>query len=202
MNWLKQLSQTKKILLGLFTFVAIGAAGSHGTHSNSTSGASPTPATKAPLSKSDVKPQPSITTALTTETQDIPFVSTTVDDSSLAQGTSKVTTAGVNGVKTITYEITSSDGVQTAKKQVKEEVTTQPVNQVTSNGTYVAPTPSPQPSCPNGTYVNSVGNTVCSPYQSSSAPAGATARCVDGTYSFSQSHSGTCSHHGGVAEWL
>ena len=35
-----------------------------------------------------------------------------------------------------------------------------------------------------------------------SAPPGATARCNDGSYSFSQTHSGTCSHHGGVAVWL
>jgi hypothetical protein len=34
------------------------------------------------------------------------------------------------------------------------------------------------------------------------APPGATARCGDGTYSFSATHSGTCSHHGGVAVWL
>jgi hypothetical protein len=34
------------------------------------------------------------------------------------------------------------------------------------------------------------------------APPGATARCSDGTYSFSQHRSGTCSHHGGVAAWL
>lgn len=34
------------------------------------------------------------------------------------------------------------------------------------------------------------------------APAGATARCRDATYSFSVHHSGTCSHHGGVAVWL
>ena len=33
-------------------------------------------------------------------------------------------------------------------------------------------------------------------------PPGATAKCRDGTYSFSQHHSGTCSHHGGVAAWL
>jgi|SRR5581483_399596 len=33
-------------------------------------------------------------------------------------------------------------------------------------------------------------------------PPGATARCRDGTFSFSQHHSGTCSHHGGVAQWL
>ena len=64
------------------------------------------------------------------------------------------------------------------------------------------PTPAPQPTCTNGTYVNSAGNTVCSPETTPSAPAGATAQCVDGTYSFSQSRSGTCSHHGGVASWL
>jgi hypothetical protein len=34
------------------------------------------------------------------------------------------------------------------------------------------------------------------------APTGATAKCKDGTYSKSQHHSGTCSKHGGVAEWL
>lgn len=33
-------------------------------------------------------------------------------------------------------------------------------------------------------------------------PPGATARCVDGTYSYSQHRSGTCSHHGVVAQWL
>ena len=36
----------------------------------------------------------------------------------------------------------------------------------------------------------------------SAPPPGATALCRDGTYSFSQTHSGTCSHHGGVARWL
>jgi hypothetical protein len=35
-----------------------------------------------------------------------------------------------------------------------------------------------------------------------SAPAGATARCRDGSYSYSATRSGTCSHHGGVAQWL
>jgi hypothetical protein len=34
------------------------------------------------------------------------------------------------------------------------------------------------------------------------SPAGASARCRDGTYSYSRSRRGTCSHHGGVAVWL
>jgi hypothetical protein len=37
---------------------------------------------------------------------------------------------------------------------------------------------------------------------SNTDPTGATAKCKDGTYSKSQHHSGTCSRHGGVAEWL
>lgn len=39
-------------------------------------------------------------------------------------------------------------------------------------------------------------------FRDGSPPPGATAKCRDGTYSFSQHHSGTCSHHGGVAQWL
>jgi Protein of unknown function (DUF3761) len=53
-----------------------------------------------------------------------------------------------------------------------------------------------------GTYVNSKGETVKRPESCSSAPEGATAQCRDGSYSFSRSHRGTCSHHGGVAKWL
>ncbi|WP_233411895.1 DUF3761 domain-containing protein [Paraburkholderia kururiensis] len=54
------------------------------------------------------------------------------------------------------------------------------------------------------TYRNRDGATVHSPAHSLSgkAPEGATARCRDGTYSFSRRRSGTCSRHGGVASWL
>ena len=34
------------------------------------------------------------------------------------------------------------------------------------------------------------------------APAGASAQCRDGSYSYSRSRRGTCSHHGGVAVWF
>ncbi len=33
-------------------------------------------------------------------------------------------------------------------------------------------------------------------------PTGATAKCKDGTFSHAQHHTGACSRHGGVAEWL
>lgn len=52
-------------------------------------------------------------------------------------------------------------------------------------------------------YSNVNGDTVHSPSTSSNGvPAGATAECRDGTYSFSLHHSGSCSHHGGVSSWL
>jgi hypothetical protein len=43
---------------------------------------------------------------------------------------------------------------------------------------------------------------VAIPALAASPPPGATALCRDGTYSYSLHHSGSCSHHGGVAAWL
>ena len=57
-------------------------------------------------------------------------------------------------------------------------------------------------SCGSDFYVNVDGKCVHRPEQADRPPAGATAKCNDGTYSFSLHHQGTCSHHGGVAAWL
>jgi hypothetical protein len=48
------------------------------------------------------------------------------------------------------------------------------------------------------------GHAVHSPAKSTNdqIPAGASAMCRDGTYSFSKHRRGTCSHHGGVGAWL
>jgi hypothetical protein len=53
-------------------------------------------------------------------------------------------------------------------------------------------------------YTNKSGHEVHSPAHTKDGgkPKGATAQCGDGTYSFSEHHRGTCSHHGGVASWL
>lgn len=51
-------------------------------------------------------------------------------------------------------------------------------------------------------YTNSQGERVQSPTYYKTVPAGATAECRDGTYSFSRNRRGTCSHHGGVKRWL
>ncbi len=55
-----------------------------------------------------------------------------------------------------------------------------------------------------GHYLNKDGQELHSPAHTKTgkAPKGATALCRDNTYSFSQHHRGTCSHHGGVAKWI
>jgi hypothetical protein len=74
----------------------------------------------------------------------------------------------------------------------------------------LAPSPTPQAAAPATTsgpcsadyYRNSNGVCVHRPMkrQDSGVPQGATAQCRDGSYSFSQHRSGTCSHHGGVSK--
>jgi hypothetical protein len=95
---------------------------------------------------------------------------------------------------------------QTAAPTKSNTYTAPPTQQPTNTYTETKPTQTePAPNLSNDNYyTNTAGNTVHSPAYSNtgSIPAGASARCRDSTYSFSQSRRGTCSHHGGVAEWL
>jgi hypothetical protein len=75
-----------------------------------------------------------------------------------------------------------------------------PAPSPTPKATAPATTPGP---CAADYYRNSNGVCVHRPVKTQgSVPQGATAQCRDGSYSFSQHRSGTCSHHGGVAKWL
>ena len=69
---------------------------------------------------------------------------------------------------------------------------------------YLSSDPTPVVQRPGRGYVNSRGEWVASPTRTpnDTPPPGASARRRDGTYRFSRSRSGTCSHHGGVAQWL
>ena len=64
---------------------------------------------------------------------------------------------------------------------------------------------SPFLTCGGGSYQNSDGNCVSdptAPIPDANVPCSATAICRDGDDSYSQHHSGTCSGHGGVSQWL
>jgi hypothetical protein len=61
----------------------------------------------------------------------------------------------------------------------------------------------PTTSRPSSTcYRNVNGDCVPQPSASNSVPDRATAKCRDGTYSFSSHRGGSCAGHGGVAAWL
>lgn len=139
---------------------------------------------------------PKITTKTEQTTQSIPFASQAQDDSTLGKGQSQTIQQGVAGTETLVYQVTYTNGAETNRKLVSQRTTTQPVPEIVHNGTYVAPPATV--SCTSG-YINVDGNCVHSP---SSDLTGATAQCNDGSYSYSQNHRGTCSHHGGVARWL
>lgn len=165
-------------------------------------------------------PSPTPKVEVKTETKDEPVSFETKEEqtNTLSKGKTQVKQEGKDGKKVITFEVTYTDGKETSRKQTKEEVTEQSQTKIILVGTYVVPAKdnssyvapenngsSPDnkvisgPSCPDGYYKNVDGNCVASPGSDSS---GATAKCRDGSYSYSQHRQGTCSGHGGVAQWL
>ena len=75
----------------------------------------------------------------------IPFESTEQNDGSIPAGEKRVSTAGVVGERTVTYNVRYTKGKETARTETKNEITKAPVTQVTLNGTYVKPAPAPAP---------------------------------------------------------
>lgn len=202
--WFSNLSKggkaTVAAITGVLLFGAIGAMAQPAETPKPAASQATITETAKPEVKPTPKPQSKVEKKNEEKREVARYTSSTVNDATLAQGTTQMRNKGVDGVRTIVFEVTYTDGVETARQEVGSTITTAPANEVIAIGTMVPQTS--QSNCPDGTYVNSAGNVVCSPYQSSSAPAGATAKCRDGTYSFSQSRRGTCSSHGGVAEWL
>lgn len=121
----------------------------------------------------EASPSPSLTRAPVVKTEDVvvtetvPFEAATVDDPTLAAGTAQVTVAGVAGIRTITYRVTTTDGRETKRTVVSAVITTAPVTQVTSNGTYVETAPAaPVPFADAGNGCDSNYSGACVPIAS------------------------------------
>lgn len=106
---------------------------------------------------------------------------------------------------------TKSEQRASAERADARRATEAAVAAVPTEVPYVAPTEVPYvPPADTGTYVGNDGCTyqnvdgvqVSCPVYADTPPAGATAKCNDGAWSFSQNRRGTCSGHGGVAYWL
>jgi hypothetical protein len=103
--------------------------------------ATPTPSramTPSSAVRTTTKAPPTAEKRTITKSRAIPFETRRVNDPSLTQGTTKVRTRGVEGVKTITYEVTFTNGIQTGEKPIREVVTSEPVTQVIAVGTKQA----------------------------------------------------------------
>ena len=70
-----------------------------------------------------------------TTTEEIPYASRTETNADLAEGTRNVKQAGVKGIKTITWDITLTDGKETARTKKSEKVTKEPVEEIIEVGT-------------------------------------------------------------------
>ncbi len=137
-----------------------------------------------------------------TKTEKIPFQTIKKDDDTLEVGKTKIIQSGVDGTKEFVYEVTYTDEIETKRELISEETKKEAVDKIVASGTKKITSTSSSSlavSCGEDYYKNVDGNCVHRP---SSEPAGASAKCKDGTYSYSQHRSGTCSSHGGVAEWL
>jgi hypothetical protein len=119
------------------------AAAVPATEAADSAGASPdpsvtSPAAAAPSAGPAASHTPVVQTTTVAQTEAIPFTTKRVNDASLPKGTEKVKKEGANGVRTLTYQVTLTDGVQTAKKLVSQKVTKAPVTRVVAVGTKQA----------------------------------------------------------------
>ncbi|PTA43571.1 hypothetical protein C8054_25045 [Micromonospora sp. RP3T] len=74
-------------------------------------------------------------TLTVTATEQVPYQTKKVKDSSMPKGVTKLRTRGVEGTKKLTYQVTVIDGIETARKVVKTQITTKPVTEVVAVGT-------------------------------------------------------------------
>ena len=79
-----------------------------------------------------------VTTKEVSKTEEVAFQTKEVTNSELPEGTRVVKTAGKNGVRTIVYTVTYTDGVETGREVKSNTITTPAVDEVVEIGTKKA----------------------------------------------------------------
>lgn len=153
-----------------------------------------TQADVAPIVQSSVSP--SVSPVVTPPPPDNASVSTYVKDIQAQNAQNTIDSQDIQNTQNTPDPQNTSSHTETAASYTTQTNTTDTTNTNNINTDNSLSN--------NNYYTNTSGDTVHAPAYSNSntAPANATAQCGDGTYSFSESHRGTCSHHGGVAHWL
>jgi hypothetical protein len=98
-------------------------------------------ATPKPTRTATPTPTPVVSTKDEVVVEAIPFERANADDPNRPRGENAVSTPGANGERTITYTITLTDGVETARVVASDVVSRAPVTEITSVGVYDAPAP-------------------------------------------------------------
>ncbi|GAA0586295.1 G5 domain-containing protein [Actinomadura livida] len=108
------------------------------TGSNAAAGATPSTASERATTSAAPTPSQSVEQRTVTTTRKIPYKTTRVEDATLAKGRTKVKRRGVTGVKTLTYEVTYTNGKATDRKLLREVVTRKPRARIIAVGTKQA----------------------------------------------------------------
>ncbi|ORA77245.1 serine/threonine protein kinase [Mycolicibacter kumamotonensis] len=106
--------------------------------------------------------------------------------------------AGVAGVLGVADRGGEHNGVVTPTPATTVHPTQRVTVTVTESATLPAPLMSPPVPAPSQTFAPPPVTSI----ESAAPPAGASAVCRDGSYSFSRHRSGACSNHGGVRRWV
>ena len=86
------------------------------------------------------KQEPTTTTRVETIEEALPYEVVEQEDATLLKGQKRIATQGVEGIRRVTVEVTTVDGVET-RKVIGEEVVKQPISQVVKVGTKEVGTP-------------------------------------------------------------
>lgn len=126
-----------RVTLIVSSLLVLAACGSAGVTPAATVTA-PATATATP-SAAPATAAPVVKKRTITKRRALPFATRKVHDPTLAKGTRRVTTRGVAGVRILTYRVTFTNGVQTAKKLIRRATIKAPVTRVIVIGTKEAP---------------------------------------------------------------
>lgn len=145
------------VALGMAALLVTGGGIASASTGGAPTASAPQTVASGPAEAATPRPTPTPTpkpTTFETATEEVlvPFEVTTVDDPQLDQGVTALVTAGVNGVKVITYRVTLVDGVEVSREVVGEAMSVAPVAEVTAIDSKApvpvsvpAPAPAPAP---------------------------------------------------------
>jgi hypothetical protein len=178
-DWFLNLSKAKKTVVVFLAGLTVGtfALAAAPTNSQQNTTQQNTPSQVQGVENEIVEQKPVFETKTVTETQPIPFAKTTVNDATMLQGQTALRTAGVNGVKTLSFTVEYEDGQEVGREPAGEVVTMQPVNEVTAIGTKVVAVPKPAPA-PAPAPKPAVG---CSPHYTGCVPIASDVDCAGGS---------------------